>query len=125
MIKSFSMKKELILIVLLVVSSFFFCLPLIFPLNKIVFEESYLQFCSYLDLNIIHFFRDYQIPLWSFHFGGGYPFIKHPDNISLSPLFYLLILPYGSANGLKLFLLFSYASGAAGFFSFCAAHFAV
>ncbi len=118
MIKWFSMKKELILIVLLVVSSFFFCLPLIFPLNKIVFEESYLQFCSYLDLNIIHFFRDYQIPLWSFHFGGGYPFIKHPDNISLSPLFYLLILPFGSANGLKLFLLFSYATGAAGFFLF-------
>jgi hypothetical protein len=112
------MKKEFFLIVLLVVLSLFFCFPLIFPLNKIVFEESYLQFCSYLDLNIIHFFRDYHLPLWSFHFGGGYPFIKHPDNISLSPLFYLLILPFGSANGLKLLLLFSYATGAIGFFLF-------
>lgn len=95
-----------------------FCLPLIMPLNRVVVEESYLQLCSYADLNVISILKWQRIPMWSFHFGGGFPFIKHPDNIVLSPLFYLLILPFGSANGFKLLLVFSYFIGVSGFFIF-------
>ena len=113
-----SKKKHIFVIGLIIFLCFLFCLPLILPLNKVVVEESYLEFCSYLDVNLIHFVKDHKIPFWSFHFGGGYPFIKHPDNISLSPLFYLLILPFGSGVGLKLLLFLSYAVGAAGFYLF-------
>jgi len=113
-----SRKKHIVVICLIIFLSFLFCLPFILPLNTIFVEESYLQFCSYLDNNLIHFAKDYKIPFWSYHFGGGYPFIKHSQNIVLSPLFYLLILPFGSGNGMKLFLLFSYAVGVAGFYLF-------
>ncbi|MDP8298422.1 MAG: hypothetical protein P9L88_00745 [Candidatus Tantalella remota] len=95
-----------------------FCAPYILPFNRIVVEESYLQQCSYLDVNLIPITQSKGIPFWSYHFGGGYPFIKHPENTVLSPLFYLLVLPFGSANGMKVMLLFYYMIGCGGFFLF-------
>jgi hypothetical protein len=110
--------NEKVIIAALIILSVAFLLPLLSPLNRIVVEESYLQFCSFLDLNIFHLVRDRSLPLWAFHFGGGYPFIKHPDNISLSPLFYMLALPLGSGIGVKLFIAISYMTGAAGLYLF-------
>ncbi len=98
--------------------TFLFCFPFIIPDNKVAIEESYLQQQSYKDINLLYIYKSKEIPFWAFHFGGGYPFIKHPENISLSPLFYLLIVPFGSSNGFKLFLFFSYFMGIVGFFAF-------
>jgi len=111
-------RKDLYLILVIFLACAVLCLPLILPMGTVVVEESYLQLCSYLDLNRTYMLRNPGLPQWAFHFGGGYPFIKHPDNIILSPLFYLLILPFGSADGFKLLLLFSYFVGGAGFFLF-------
>ena len=103
---------------LLIILSVIFCLPYLIPLNRIIVEESYLQQCSYLDVNIISLLRNGGISFWAYHFGGGYPFIKHPENTCLSPLFYLLVVPFGSAAGMKATLVFSYLIGVAGFLAF-------
>ncbi|MFH1752947.1 MAG: hypothetical protein ABH875_02080 [Candidatus Omnitrophota bacterium] len=103
---------------LLVTLTVAFCLPVILPLNKVVIEDVYLEICSFIDLNLMHLSEGHRIPFWAFHFGGGYPFLKHPDNMSLSPLFYILMVPFGSAAGVKLFILFSYCVGVTGFYLF-------
>jgi len=91
---------------------------MIFPLDKMVAEESYLQAISLLDINIIHLKQDFKLPFWTFHLNGGYPFINQPESLALSPLFFILILPFDSAIGAKIFLLFSYSIGVFGFFLF-------
>jgi hypothetical protein len=117
--KSFVKKHSLLLsFSVLVLGAVFFCAKFLFPLDTVIFEESYLQQCSYLDINIFSLIYHGRIPCWAFHFGGGYPFIQHPENISLSPLFYLLVLPFGSACGMKLMILFSYFTGILGMLLF-------
>lgn len=93
-----------------------FLLPYLRPLDRVMVEESYLQFASYIEVTAIGFLRDHRLLLWAQQFGGGYPFISHPDNMSLSPFFYLLMLPFGTAAGMKLLLVASYAAGAAGIY---------
>ena len=107
-------------IALLFAMSVAVCGPLSVWVDGVVVEESYLQFASYLDLSRTALIREGRLPLWAYHFGGGYPFVGHPDNPSLSPLFYLLVLPFGSGVGIKLMILASYAVGAVG--SFALAH---
>ena len=117
---SFLKRKSFILsFAVLASASIFFCSKFLLPLKTVIFEESYLQQCSYLDINILSIINSWRIPFWSFHFGGGYPFIQHPENISLSPLFYLLVLPFGSAIGMKLMIMFAYFTGIFGMLVFC------
>lgn len=109
---------KILIILVLITLVFLFLMPIFMPLNSVVVEESYLQFLSYLDFNLVFLAKDHTVPLWAFHFGGGYPFINHPENISLSPLFYLLIVPFGAAIGTKLFLVLAYIVGVFGFYIF-------
>ena len=113
-------KKHVLLLsfVVIALGTVVFLSKILFPLNTVIFEESYLQQCSYLDINILSVLHHGKIPFWSFHFGGGYPFFQHPENIAFSPLFYLLILPFGSACGMKLMILFSYFTGIFGMLLF-------
>jgi hypothetical protein len=77
-----------------------FVSPMLFPLNSVCMEESYLYFAALQDISVIHLREDHALPLWAFHFGGGYPLIKHSESMSLSPLFYLFMLPFGTAVGI-------------------------
>lgn len=108
---------QLLCILLLAIFCLIFCAQFLFPVNKIISEDSYLQYCAYSDINVTAFIKDHRIPFWAYHFGGGYPIIKHPDVISLSP-FFLFFLVFGSAGGIKLFIVSSYIIGAIGFFIF-------
>jgi len=110
--------RELAVWAALVILCLAFCLSYLLPLDRVLVEESYLQQCSYREVNLISLLKNGGISFWTYHFGGGYPFIKHPENTCLSPLFYLLVVPLGSAAGMKLELFLSYMIGAAGFLLF-------
>lgn len=109
--------KKVILVFIIIIVSFLFCFPLLKSLNKIVFEDAWLEFYAYHDISITSFIKEFRIPFWIYHFNGGYPIIKHPHYLALSPLFFFLLVPFGAAAGLKLFVFFFYVIGALGFFA--------
>ena len=109
-------KNDIFCITLLIIFCGIFLYPFLVPFNTVLLEESALQWGSYPDNILLHLSALKGLPLWSFHFGGGYPFFRHPGNPFLSPLFYLLIVPFGSVIGSKLMLLFSYLAGIIGCF---------
>ena len=116
MIKNFLKKCDFIFFILFIV---IFLQPILFSFRTVYLEESYLQFASYSDLNLMYLSNDFKLPQWAFHFGGGYPFFAHPENMILSPLFWLFLFPFGTAVGLKLYILFAYFCGVFGFYFLC------
>jgi hypothetical protein len=60
----------------------------------------------------------HQFPLWSPYFGGGFPLVGHPEDISLSPLF-LPVLLFGETISLKVIVIIIYLLAALGMYLFC------
>lgn len=102
-------------IIFIVAAAILFCLPLFHSINNVSLDEAWLQFFSYHSFLRQGLIRFSQLPLWSPYFGGGYPFVGHPESPLLSP-FSLITLLLGEVLGLKLIILFSYIAAGWGMF---------
>lgn len=111
-------RHEWLIILFLAVCAANFCIELLIPFDRVVFEETYLQFIAHQEAIRSHLLKDFKLLTWSFHFGGGFPVIKHPEDMALSPFFYMFMVPFGTAIGFKLFFLFCYFIGCVGMFLF-------
>lgn len=108
-------KGTILSVIFIIIIVALFCLPLFHNINNISPDEAWLQFLSYhafLRQGVVEFS---QIPLWSPNFGGGYPFVEHPENPFLSPLILITIF-FGEVLGLKLIILYCYIAASLGMF---------
>lgn len=109
-------KKESIAIILIVIIAASFYFPLIWGLSKTVINENdWWRNYYYAGLSRKTVIDYHQLPLRTPFMSGGYSFIGHPSDFSLSPLF-VFILIFGEVIGLRILVFLIFISGALGMF---------
>ncbi len=94
------------------------CTPFLSHPTYLYDEHDYFQQFSYNAFNRRAILEEGSLPLWAPAFGGGYPFIGHPENMVLSP-FFLPVLLFGEVVGVKLTACLMYLVGALGMYYLC------
>ncbi|MFH1458395.1 MAG: hypothetical protein ABIG31_04430 [Candidatus Omnitrophota bacterium] len=93
--------KDTIIIILLILLISLSCLPLFKNIQNINFHWDWLQMLSYFRASRQSLLQDYQFPLRTYYFGGGYPLLANPQDPSFS-LFLIPVLIFGEVLGLKI-----------------------
>ena len=114
----FEKYKELITISLIAIIVSLFCLPLFKnPLNTSL-DSDWNQMYSYFYFSRNAIINIHQFPLQCPYFGGGYPLVANPQDLSLSPLFIIILLA-GEVIGSKIICLLAYFFCAFGMYYLC------
>jgi len=107
--------KIIFSIALLIIPVTLFYLPLLQNLRTTVpgldWYGTY-AFPSFFRISVLQY---HQFPLWAPHFGGGYPLIGHPYDISLN-LLSVIILLFGAIGGTKITVFIIFLMSAASVF---------
>lgn len=108
-------KTDLLSLGIIILVTILLISPIFINLEKDHTSSDWLQITSmfYSAKNTVIKYK--QIPAWSPYLGGGYPLISNPQDISLSPLFSLILL-FGDIIGLKLILILLLLSGGIGMY---------
>ena len=93
--------RDSVTIALITISAILFYLPLFRDLSHGIPCVDWCGVYPYIDFFRISLIKYHQFPLRAPHFGGGYPFIGFPYDISLSPLM-LIVLVFGAIEGTKI-----------------------
>ncbi len=109
------MKKDVVIVLLIVFIVTLSCLPLFKNIHNINPHIDWLQMLSYYHLDRQSILQYHQIPLWTPYFGGGYPLIANPLDGSLNP-FFLPVLIFGEVIGLKINVFLAHIIGALGMY---------
>lgn len=109
-------KKEYNAIILIIIITALFYYPLIKGFSKTAIDENdWWRNYYYAGISRKTIIDYQQIPLRTPFMSGGYPFIGHPSDFSLSPLF-IFILIFGEIMGLKILVFLIFISSALGMF---------
>ena len=93
-----------------------FSLPLLHHPLDMVGETDWLQKASYLAAGKHSLLIYKQFPLWTPCFGGGYPFMGHPENMFYNPLLLALTLGGNEWLTMKMIAALAYCAGGAGMY---------
>ncbi len=108
-------KKEIIAIAAVVVLAVSFFAPMLRDIDTAVPGLDWYAVYAYNLYPRISIQDFRQFPLRSAHFGGGYPLVAHPYDISLSPFSWPVLL-FGDIAGTKIAVLFLFLAGTLGVF---------
>lgn len=108
-------RQNLICIFLILIFWLLFYLPLFVHINYALADNDWYQTYYYADIFRKTILEYHQLPLWTPFMAGGYPFIGHPFDISLSP-FAILILIFGAVAGSTIITLLLSLLGGLGMF---------
>jgi len=99
--------SQLFCLSIIVVIISLFCIPLLERPSSISLDSDWNQMYSYFNFSRNSVLKNFQFPLRCPYFGGGYPLIANPQDISLSPLF-VIILIMGEVLGSKIICVMAY-----------------
>jgi len=108
-------KQNLLIILTLSIIVILFCLPLFENLTYGSLNSDWNQVFSYIHFTRNSILKHHQFPLRSPIFGGGYPIVGHPQDFSLYPLFFIMLI-CGEIIGSKIVCLIMYLVGAWGMY---------
>jgi hypothetical protein len=107
--------KNLLVLSTIILVVFLFCLPFLQNITYTSINSDWNQMYSYFYFCRNTVLTKFQFPLRCPYFGGGYPLIANPQDLSLSPLF-LIILIAGETIGSKIICLLTYLICALGMY---------
>jgi hypothetical protein len=99
--------KELLALLIIALTVIFFCLPILENPFDISINSDWNQVHSYIYFARSSILQYFQFPLRCPYFGGGYPLIANPQDLSLSPIFIIMLI-FGEILGTKIACVFTY-----------------
>lgn len=109
-------KKELLCILLILIVTALFYLPLLKNIpGTIINENDWWRNYYYAALSKKTILEFHQFPLRTPYLSGGYPFIAHPSNLCLTP-FFILVLLFGEITGIRIMTFLIFIISASGMF---------
>lgn len=98
---------ELVVLLIIALTVGFFCIPILENPFNASLNTDWNQTHSYLYFVRSTILQHFQFPLRCPYFGGGYPLIANPHDLSLSPIF-IIVLIFGEILGTKIICIFAY-----------------
>lgn len=99
--------KEAIVLALIAIVITLFCLPILENFLNISHNPNFCQSASFAYFTRSAIIEHCQFPLRCPYFGGGYPLISNPHDLSLSP-FFIFVFIFGEVTAFKILIVLVY-----------------